>query len=117
MARKHLVALLIAVPVAGLAAGAISSESAVVLFTLSPPTSPSSFGWAVATGNIEQDEYPDLVIGAPSAPVSGDTAGRVYAFSGAAGSQILDIANPDIGAELGVNQYSGFGYSVATSDV
>ncbi|MBN1539932.1 MAG: FG-GAP repeat protein, partial [Candidatus Thermoplasmatota archaeon] len=55
----------------------------------------SRFGWALATGDLNDDGYPDLVVGAPAAQISGllNDAGSVHVFWGGTQSYMANRRN------------------------
>ena len=65
------------------------------------------FGWSVASiGDIDEDTIPDIAVGATQKEVNGNGAqGQVSVFSGADGTLLLTLDNPDpqAGAQLGVD--------------
>ena len=40
------------------------------------------FGWALASSDLDQDGYPDLLVSAPFYEESGGNRGRIYVFNG-----------------------------------
>ena len=72
-------------------------------------------GYSVATGDLNGDGSPDLIVGAPRPPVEGDGAGRVYVFFGP-----VTGSHPAAAADLvlvGEQTNDELGISVAAGDV
>ncbi|MBN1389098.1 MAG: FG-GAP repeat protein [Candidatus Thermoplasmatota archaeon] len=79
----------------------------------------SRFGWAMATGDLNNDGYPDLVVGAPSAQISGlyNDAGSVHIFWGGTRSYMMTRTNltytgylvERIGSAIAVGDLNGDG--------
>ena len=76
--------------------------------TLNNPT-PQEFGRAVAgIGDVNGDEVPDLLVGAPGQKVGGNEAhGQVFVFSGATGGLLHALNTPT------PQEFADFGASVA----
>jgi hypothetical protein len=64
-----------------------------------------AFGYSVAAGDVNGDRYPDAMIGAPSNPAGGSSAGKVYFFYGGPGADArsdLDFRGTG-GSQFGVS--------------
>ncbi len=76
-------------------------------------------GWSLASGDVDGDRKPELVIGVPFHSPSGSImAGSAYVFKGGAmGAANISLANPGAGAYRidGAKTQDGAGWSVATS--
>ena len=94
--------------------GAVRGATRSTLFTLesASPASGGNFGGAVAGlgGSIDDDDIPDLVVGASGEAPGGSPsrAGRVYLFSGADGARLQTVQSPHEVAD------GFFGIAVAT---
>jgi hypothetical protein len=82
-----------------------SGVNGVLLRTLDNPSPPmffGDFGDAVASADVNGDQVPDLLVGAPT----NDLDGQVFIFSGATGSLLRSIGNPvpqnNVGSLFGV---------------
>lgn len=72
----------------------------------------ASLGWSVAgAGDINADGYDDIVVGAPYVTDTTSEQGKVYLFDGSAGG----IEAFPAWTELGTDEESWFGYSVASA--
>ena len=65
------------------------------------------FGQSVATGDINGDGYPDVIIGQPKHDNFSTDRGHVYAYSGLDGSEIF--------SQSGDSAYHEFGFTVASA--
>src|SRR3954470_21117435 len=76
-------------------------------------------GWSLASGDVDGDRKPELVIGVPfHGPDGALMAGSAYVFKGGAiGASNLSLANPGAGAYRidGAKTQDGACWSVATS--
>ena len=63
--------------------------------TPSLPITGSNFGYALAAGDLDGDDVPELIVGAPRSDVDGTTdAGAVYIYRYAAGAFSLVSTDP-----------------------
>ncbi len=96
----------------------ISGATGGVMYTVTTPRPQANglFGIAVATGDVNGDGTPDMVIGASNETVAGNPGqGRAYALSGATTGLMLTVTSPNRFFSTETNV--GFGSSVATGDV
>ncbi|MDP2907617.1 MAG: FG-GAP-like repeat-containing protein [Nanoarchaeota archaeon] len=98
--------------------GSIYYGNVVWKTTLNGTTDGDNFGVSVASGDVNNDGYPDLIVGADQANApSANDAGQVYVFFGTPDG----IANMDaIYANITINGTATsehLGYSVASGDV
>ncbi len=64
-----------------------SGKDGDILYDWTGESPGDNFGWAVApAGDINNDDRPDIVIGAPLNDARGSNTGRVYVYNGATGS-------------------------------
>jgi len=63
------------------------------------------FGWAVAAGNVHEDRWTDLVVGAPNSTLNATLDGRAYVYFGSG----APTANPNITlvGDVGSNFFGG----------
>ncbi|MBM3199890.1 hypothetical protein FJZ53_03045 [Candidatus Woesearchaeota archaeon] len=83
-------------------------------------TGNSAFGFSVAAGDVNNDNYTDIVIGNTNANIYGSTDGQVFVLFGADYSTTINenafsYANITLNATTDVGEE--FGYSVASGDV
>ena len=73
------------------------------------PETDGSFGWSVSgAGDVNDDNFDDVIVGAPYEKTNVHTAdGRAYVFSGNGGGPLFTLANPSPTA------YGHFGWSVS----
>lgn len=77
-----------------------NGKNGKLLWTLAPPSPPDgvtfTFGWSVASaGDLDQDEMPDVLVGAPYTAVGELTVqGRAFAFSGRTGKLLYTFTDP-----------------------
>jgi len=85
-----------------------SGATGGILLSFSGVLAGEGVGWSVANaGDVDGDNVPDPIVGAPAANVAGFiAAGRAFVVSGASGGTIHTLQNPTGGFEF-------FGYSVA----
>ncbi len=75
------------------------------------------FGWCVSgAGDVHSDGYPDVLVGAPGAAISGTASGAMTVYSGLDGSPVLFLLGDKAGDSLGwsvsdVGDVNGDGYS------
>jgi len=82
------------------------------------------FGWALAAGNFNGDDYDDLAIGAPNKVVDGVETGIVYVFygnyfglyQGGGGDISFDLISPCIWGCEDFEDGDEFGYALAADD-
>jgi hypothetical protein len=80
----------------------VSGSNASTLFSLNAAASGEYFGWAVArAGDVNQDGFDDLVIGAPWADVPFSNAGYVQVLSGANGDSLYRFNGSALDEYLG----------------
>ena len=89
-----------------------NGQNGKFLRTLAPPSPLDgvAFGWSVASaGDLDQDGFPDVLVGAPYTPVGElSVQGRVFAFSGRTGKLLYSLTDPFPRAG------EGFGWRVAS---
>ena len=77
-----------------------------------PPQAQSYFGYGVASGDVNNDGYDDVIVGAPFTDVSGHAdSGEVRVFLGPSLSSVSLLHHPTL------EEGAWFGYSVAAGDV
>lgn len=93
----------------------VAQTPAVLLFTTSPaPNAGAHFGWSLdGVGDVDGDQIPDFVAGAPDADVFGLSSGAAWVLSGADGSVIHAFYGENPGERLG---YAVGGVADATGD-
>jgi hypothetical protein len=91
-----------------------SGADGSLLFTLDTPNPRwgSYFGRSLAVGQVDGDDKGDIAVGAIYEDVGSNTdQGRAYVFSGADGSPLFTLEDPNPQA------YANFGHSLAVGDV
>jgi len=79
-----------------------SGRTGAVLRTFTGESEGDRFGSSVAgAGDVNGDEYPDLVIGAPYNNAGGTDAGRAYLYSGRTGLLLWAISGEEAGDRCG----------------
>ncbi len=82
-----------------------SENRFVVYYTFNGENPGDRFGWSVASaGDVNDDGYDDVIIGAPWNDEGGSNAGKVYIYSGHDGSML--------GQKVGERAGDQFGYAV-----
>jgi hypothetical protein len=89
----------------------LSGENGTVLYKIDGKYAGYQFGFSVSgMDDINGDNLPDIIVGAPQTPPLGDTnLGKAFVFSGKDGTLIYEMVSSPPG--------SLFGYSVASGDV
>jgi hypothetical protein len=108
---RKLVAPISAIAVVLVAGGA----TAQVLYTLVSPKDQLAgwFGFSVSgAGNVDLDDYNDLIVGAPGEDADSAGAGRAYIFTGGTGALVHSLVSPNQRSEgeFGTS-VSGAGYT------
>lgn len=75
-------------------------------------TAGDGFAISISSGYLNDDSFPDIVIGLPNGWVNGTQPGKVYVYFGGSGLDTI----PDI-ILVGENNTEAFGYSVACGDM
>ncbi len=82
-----------------------SGATGDVLFTLVSPYEAQFgyFGWVAGAGDVNNDGYADVIVGAWEEPGGATSAGRAYVFSGATGDTLYTLVspNPEIEGKFG----------------
>ncbi len=87
----------------------ISIKNNKTIYHLKSPLKYDAFGFSISTGNVNVDEFSDIIIGAPN-PIKGGK-GIVYAYSGKDGTLIRKFSSTI------PRDYCDFGTSITTADV
>ena len=73
-----------------------SGDDGSVLFQLESPSGGEEFGFSVAgAGDVDQDGFPDLIVGSPRADAVPRNAGRAHVFSGRDVSVLFHLDSPN----------------------
>ncbi len=96
--------------------GLISGTSADADFRLGAEDGGDEFGTSITCGQINGDEFEDLVVGAPFTDTLGSSTGRTYVFFGSSNFGSSDASLADV-IYSGQPSNSGFGVGVAAADV
>lgn len=86
------------------AAFVYSGTDGALMHTLTPMPERAAyvmFGMAISTGDVNGDDVPEIIVGAPSQESMG-SLGSVYVFSGVDGSVVLDLPSPLWGNRFGL---------------
>jgi hypothetical protein len=80
-----------------------SGKDGTTLRTLTAPVKNTGFGAGHVTdlGDVNQDGYDDVAVGAPQDDSAGTDAGRAYVYSGRDGTLLLALAGDSAGARFG----------------
>jgi hypothetical protein len=79
-----------------------SGDDGRVLLTLSAEDKADAFGRHVDTaGDVDQDGYADIIVGAPNNDAGGANAGRAYVYSGRDGKVLLTLTGERAGDLFG----------------
>ncbi|MFH0944872.1 MAG: integrin alpha [Planctomycetota bacterium] len=86
-----------------------SGEDGSILYHLLGDSAGDAFGSSVAgAGDVNQDGYPDFIVGAPMNDVSGGNSGSAFVYSGEDGSELHALHSYSSGDNLG-NAVAGAG--------
>ncbi|MFQ6092314.1 MAG: M6 family metalloprotease domain-containing protein, partial [bacterium] len=81
-----------------------SGTTGALLYTLPGGGPGDHFGWSVSgAGDVNDDGYADLIVGAPLNDAGGADAGRAYIYSGATGTLLYPFTGQAAGDWLGVS--------------
>jgi tetratricopeptide (TPR) repeat protein len=79
-----------------------SGNDGTILLTLAAEQDDESFGGAVSdVGDLDEDGYADVLVGAPDNDETGEDAGRATVFSGRDGSTLLTLYGEEAGDKFG----------------
>ena len=85
-----------------------SGQSGDTIYTFTGEAAGDLFGWSVASaGDVDNDGFDDLIVGAPQNNAGGTDAGRAYVFSGQSGDTIYVFT--------GESANDFFGFSAASA--
>ena len=84
-------------------------QSGALLFTFTGEAARDQFGWSVSgAGNVDDDSYADVIIGARLNDAGGNAAGRAYVYSGQTGALLHTFTGEGAGDSFGFS-VSGVG--------
>jgi hypothetical protein len=87
-----------------------SGRTGILLVTFTGEAAGDRLAWSVSgAGDVDDDGYDDLIVGAPQNDAGGSDAGRAYVYSGRYGSRMLTFTGAAAGDRLG-QSVSGAGH-------
>jgi YD repeat-containing protein len=77
-----------------------SGQDGSLLYTFTGEADGDEFGWSVSeAGDVNNDGYDDVIVGAPQNDAGGGNAGRVYVYSGQNGALLHTFTGQTTGSE------------------